>query len=122
MLSRGAVRQAEAAIVWRGSDTLRFGRLQQLARALNADRVVIGWIERLDLDEGGWGGPGAGVGRHFLSGFATVTVQVFDPKQGRIMFQVQESAYEIGVVRGRVAEGLLRRVLERAVPSLVRVL
>jgi hypothetical protein len=123
VLSRGAVRQAESAIGWRGADVLRFARVEQLARALNADRVVLGWIERLDLDRGGGGGlGGGGAARHFMTGFAMVRVQVFDARQGRIIFQVQESASEIGVIRGRVAEQLLTHVLERVLPPLLSVL
>jgi Arc/MetJ family transcription regulator len=117
LLSRAAVRQAASAIGWRGSDALRFARLQELARRLNADRIVIGWIQRLELDQGG--SQGGGGGRNFVSGFATVTVQVFDVKQGRIVSHVQESAYEIGVVRARIAERLLRTILERALPSVL---
>jgi len=118
LLSRAAVRQAASAISWKGSDVLRFARLQELARWLNANRVVIDWIERLEMDQGGSQG-GSG-GRNFVSGFATVTVQVFDVKQGRIASQVQESAYEMGVVRARVAERLLRKILERALPSVLQ--
>ncbi len=120
VVSRDAVRQAESAMAWRGSDALRFARLQELARALNVDRLVVGWIQRLDLDQGGGGGPQAGGGgRHFLSGFATVTVQVFDAKQGRILSQAQESAYELGLIRARVTGRLLQHALERALPSIL---
>lgn len=121
VLPRGTVRQAESALQWKRSDVLRFARLRDLGRAVGADRLLVGWIERMDLDQGGGGGgQGAGVGRYF--GFATIRVQVFDPKQGRIMFQVEESAYEIGMIRARVAERLLLHVLERTLPSLLPVL
>jgi len=120
VLSRVAVRQSESAIGWRGSDVLRFARLQELARRLGANRVLVGWIQQLELDQGGGGGSQAGGGgRHFMSGFATVTVQVFDAKQGRIVSPVPASDNEIGLVRARVTERLLHKVLEGALPSVL---
>ena len=119
VLSRMAVREAESAIAWRASDMLRFARLQQLARALNAVRLMVGWIQRFDLDRSGPGGQGGGGGR-FFSGFATVTVQVFDAKEVRVVSQVQQSAYERGTAtRSVMAERLLRTVLEHALLSVI---
>jgi hypothetical protein len=118
LLSRAAVRQAASSIGWKGSDVLRFARLQELARRLNADRIVTGWIQRLEVNQGGSGSPVPG-GGNAVTGFATVNVQIFDVKQGRIVSQVQESAYETGLVRARVAEQLLHRILERALPSVL---
>jgi hypothetical protein len=118
LLSRASVRQAELAIGWRRPDALRLSRLQELARRLNANRVVIGLIQRLDVEQGGsLGGNG---GSNPPTGFATVAVQVFGVKEGRIVSQVQESGYEIGVVRARLAERLLQRILERALPSVLQ--
>jgi len=119
LLSRAAVRQAASEIGWKGADVLRFARLQELARRLNADRIVTGWIQRLEVNQGGSSSPVPG-GGNAVTGFATVNVQVFDAKQGRIVSQVQESAYEIGLVRARVAEQLLHTVLERAFPSVLQ--
>jgi hypothetical protein len=53
LLSRATVRQAASAIGWTGSDVLRFARLQELARRLNANRIVTGWIQRLEVEQGG---------------------------------------------------------------------
>jgi len=117
--SRESVRQAEAALGWKATDVLQFARLQQLARAVNADRLLIGRIERLGL--GGGGGQNAGGGQQ-KSGFASVTVQIFDARQGRIIFQAQASAYDGGVNLGKTAERLLRDVLERVLPSVLPVL
>jgi Curli production assembly/transport component CsgG len=122
VLPRADVRQAASAIGWKGSDVLRYARLQELARRLNANRIVIGWIQRLEVDQGARGGGArdGGGGRNMVTAFATVNVQVFDVKQGGIVSQVQEGGYEMGVVRARVAEQLLRRILERALPSVLQ--
>ena len=120
VLPREAVRQAESAMAWQRSDVLRFARRRELGRAVGADRLLIGWIERLDLDRGGGGG-GAGnqAGRHAMSGFAAIRVQVFDVAQGRIVSEVQQSGYEQGVISGGVTARLLLHLLERIVPSLL---
>jgi hypothetical protein len=116
VLSRVAVREAESAIGWQGVDVLRFDRLQRLARMVGADRLLVGWIQRLVLDRSGTERQGGG---HFFSGFATVVVQVFDAEQGRLVSQVQQSAYEPSAIGPVVTERLLRRVLERAIPSVL---
>ena len=117
VIPRATVRQAESAIGWQGSDVLRFARLQQLAHTLNADLLLVGWIGRLEFDRGGGGAQSRA--RHLMTGFGTVTVQVFDPRQGRMVSQVDQSAYEIGVVESGVAERLIRRIVEATVPSVL---
>jgi hypothetical protein len=118
VIPRATVRQAQSAIGWRGSDVLRFARLGELARTLDADLLLLGWINRLDLDRGSGGGGQRGA-RHMVTGFATVTVRVFDPRQGRVVSEVEQSAYEVGIVDTRVAERLIRRVVEATVPSIL---
>lgn len=120
VIPRATVRQAESAMAWRGSDVLRFARLRELARALDADLLLVGRIDRLDLDQsGGNGGGSQGRGFRTMSAFAAVTVQVFDPRQGRIVSHVERSAYNLGVVQSRVAEQLIRRVVEATVPAVM---
>src|SRR5262249_26401879 len=89
VIPRATVRQTESAIRWQGSDALRFARLQELARALGADFLLVGRIDRLDLDRGGGGG-GQSRARQQATGFGAVTVQVFDPRQGRVVSQVEQ--------------------------------
>lgn len=121
VIPRATVREAESAIRWQGSDVLRFARLQELARALDADFLLVGRIDRLDLDRGSGGGAQTRA-RHLTTGFAAVTVQVFDPRQGRLVSQVEQSAYEVGIVDARVAERLIRRVVEATVPSILPII
>jgi hypothetical protein len=116
VLSRVAVREAESAIGWRGADVLRFDRLKQLAGLLNADRLMVGWIQRFVLDRSGTGGQGGG---HFFSGLVAVMVQDFDPRQGRLVSQVQQGAYEPSATAPVVTDRLLRSVLERVLPSIL---
>lgn len=118
VIPRATVRQAESGLGWQGSDALRFARLRELARALDADLLLLGWFERLDLDRGS-SGNAQGRGTPQVTAFAAVTVQVFDPRQGRIVSQVEGSAYEIGIVNSRVAERLIQRVVEGTVPSIL---
>jgi hypothetical protein len=121
VIPRATIRQAESAMRWQGSDVLRFARLQELARTLDADFLLVGRIDRLDLDRGGGGGAQSRA-RHMATGFAAVTVQVFDSRQGRLVSQVEQSAYEVGIVDTRVAERLIRRVVEATVPSILPVI
>ena len=116
VLSRVAVREAESAIGWQGADVLRFDRLKRLAGMLNADQLMVGWIQQFVLDRGGTEGQGGG---QFFSGLVTVVVQVFDAKQGRLVSQVQQSAYELSAPASVVTERLLRSVLARALPSVL---
>ena len=116
VLSRVAVREAEAAIGWQGADVLRFDRLNRLAELLKADRLMVGWIQGFVLDRSGTGGQGGG---HFFSGLITVVVQVFDAKQGRLVSQTQQSAYEPSATGPVGTERLLRSVLEHALPSIL---
>jgi hypothetical protein len=57
--ARRAIQQAEVSLGWRSDDPLRFDRLQALARAIGADRLVVGWITLLTVESGGSddGGP-----------------------------------------------------------------
>ncbi len=121
VIPRATVRQAESAMRWKGSDALRFARLQELARTLDADFLLVGRIDRLDLDRGSGGGAQSRA-RHMATGFAAVTVQVFDPRQGRLVSQVEQSAYEVGIVDARVAERLIRRVVDATVPSILPII
>ncbi len=121
VIPRAAVRQAESAIRWQPPDSLSFARLKELARTLDADFLLVGRIDRLDLDRGGGGG-GQTRARHLSTGLATITVQVFDPRQGRIVSHTEQNAYEVGVVDTRVAERLIRRVVEATVPSILPII
>ena len=121
VIPRDAVRQAESAMGWQRSDVLRFARLQDLAHALNADFLVVGWINRLDMDrEGGsfHGDPGL----FFITGYITVTVQVFDPQQARIVSRVERSDSEVGTVRSFVAQRLIARAIEQTLPSILPII
>ena len=123
VIPRAAVRRAESALGWQGSDVLRFARLRELARALGADLLVLGRIDRLELGgDGSTSNQNRGGRNGVVIGFAAVVVQVFDPRQDRIVSEVQRSAYETGVVSGRVGERLIQRLLEATVTSIMPVI
>jgi hypothetical protein len=123
VIPRATVRQAESALGWHGSDVLRFARLRELARALGADLLVLGRFDRLELGgEGTTGIQNRGGRSGLVMGFATIVVQVFDPRQDRIVSEVKRSGYEIGVVSARVGERLIQRLLEETVTSIMPVI
>jgi len=107
---RAAVRRAEASLEWRNEDVLRFDRLEALARAIGADRLVIGWITMLVIDTGGSheGGP------HEAD--VSVVVQVFDATQGRIVAETGGWAYTVLGTRTILAERGLHLALAPIVP------
>lgn len=125
LIPRGAVRQVEAAMGWRPRDALSFSRLGQLAARVGADHLVVGWIRRLELDAEGPGIHRPGFGFRLLSGSATVLLQIFDARQGRIVVEAPGDGSTIGSIRTVVAEQVLheataqalRRVLARVAPA-----
>jgi hypothetical protein len=115
VMPRGTMRQAEAALGWRPWDVLSFSRLGQLAGRVGADNLVVGWIRLLHLDPEGPGIGRLGFGRP-LSGSATVLLQIFDARGGRIVAESPGDGYAIGQVRAFVAEQALHQATAQALP------
>jgi hypothetical protein len=78
VLPRTELRAAERKLAWRTHDALDFNRLQVLGQAIQADRLVVGWITRMTVYR-----------QDFLlfASDAAVTTQVFDVRQGRVVWQ-----------------------------------
>jgi hypothetical protein len=116
VVPRAQVKAKENALHWREADALRFARLGELAQAVGADRVVVGWIRQLALDRLGGSGTnvdiGGGGGGGLIDGLAVVVVQVFDASRGRIVYQTQ--------VEGHAMGGLPTQVAQQAVDDAVR--
>lgn len=119
VIPRQDVRRAEREINWQDSDVLRFARLSELGRAAQADRLVAGWIERLDLDAGRVRIGFPHISTYPLSGFATLRIQVFDVVQGRIIAEATGSAYGWGVTPLFAAEQALRDAAARTLPGVM---
>jgi hypothetical protein len=105
------VRAAESALRWQEADALRFARLQALAHAAGADRVVVGQIRQFALDTAGGGGGrdfelGGGTGG-MMTGLAVVLYQIFDAASGRIVYQTQVPGHSVGTITGLAAAGAL---------------
>jgi hypothetical protein len=115
VISRDTVRQAEVALGWRPWDVLSFSRLAQLAGRIGADELVVGWIRMLHLDTEGPGIGRLGFGQ-LLSGSATVLLQIFDVRQGRVVAEAPGDGYTIGQVRAFVAEQVLHLATAQALP------
>ncbi|HKX16385.1 MAG TPA: hypothetical protein VJT33_00035 [bacterium] len=122
VVPREQVRADEGGLRWHDSDVLRFARLAELARATEADHVVVGWIQSLVLDRLGGGGAdldfGGGAGGGVLSGLAVVTVQVFDASQGRIVYQTKLTGHSLGTLPYMVVENAIDDAVRRAVPEI----
>jgi hypothetical protein len=124
VVPRDRVKAAEYALRWRTDDALRFGRLQQLAAAVGADRVVVGWIRQLTVEgNGGGGGPdfdlGGGAGG-LITGLAVVEYQVFDAAQGRIVYETESEGHAVGGVSlPRAAQATLDDVDRRGAAQLI---
>jgi hypothetical protein len=119
VIPRQDVRRAEREINWQDSDVLRFARLSELGRAAQADRLVAGWIERLDLDGGRFRIGFPHISTSPLNGFAAVRIQVFDVVQGRIIAEATGSAYGIGATPLFAAEQALRDAAARTLPGVI---
>jgi hypothetical protein len=119
VISRATMERAEAAMGWREPDALRFGRLAQLAQAVDASRLVVGWIPSFSSG-GGSGDIPAPDGNGMPIAQAAVVIQVFDAAQGRIVAETRSGATTIGALPSILIEQVLREAVEPTVPWLLR--
>lgn len=122
VVPRATMERAEAAMAWRGEDALRFARLEQLARAVGAGRLVVGWILTLSAGGGGNGDVPTPDGNGMPIAQAVVLVQVFDAAQGRIVAEMRHGATAVGTVPSLLVEQVLGEALEPTVPWLLRII
>jgi len=120
MVPPQAMRQAESALRWQGSDVLTYARLTDLAQRAHADLLVVGWIKLFAVgsDDGDRGIPSGGM----FSGTATVVVQVFDPAQGRLVWETSGSGQSQGFVLSIVIQDILHRAIAPTVQPALSVL
>jgi hypothetical protein len=122
VIPRDVIERAEAQLHWNEADVLHFGRLQTLAGLVHADRLAVGWIEALAVEQSGGqppldvSGPSAGGP---MTGFASLVLQLFDAAQGRIVAEVRGTGYAIGGPRPRVIEQVLKNALDPLAKSLL---
>ncbi len=125
VIPRATMQQAEGAARWQEADVLHFDRLRALARAVGADRLVVGWIPQLVVEAGGGGGstPMSSDGGGPPSAFVNIVVQVFDGAEARVVAQTHQSADIVfGASRSQLATQVLHTALERALPDVLRLL
>jgi hypothetical protein len=124
VIARATMQQAEGAMRWQEPDVLHFDRLRALARAVSADRLVVGWIPLLQVESGGGGSvPLSDDGNGLATALVNIVVQVFDEAQARIVGETRQSAdITIGVSRPQLATQVLHVALERAQPDVLRML
>lgn len=124
VVPRDQVRAKESELQWREADALQFTRLGELAHAVGADRVVVGWIRELTWSTGGGGGrgnidtAGGGTGGTVL-GLADVVYQVFDAPQGRIVYETRAQGNSVGGLRYTAAAAVLDDAGRRATARLL---
>ena len=123
VIPRPTMQQAEGAMRWQEPDVLHFDRLRALARAVAADRLVVGWIPLLQVESGGGGSVPVPDDGSVATALVNVVVQVFDEAQARVVGQTRQSAdITIGVSRPQLATQVLHIALERALPDVLRML
>ena len=124
VIPRATMQQAEGAMRWQEADVLHFDRLRALARAVGADRLVVGWIPQLVVEAGGGGGstPMSSDGGGPPNAFVNIVVQVFDGAEARVVAETHQSADIIGASRSQLATQVLHTALERALPDVLRLL
>ncbi len=124
VIPRPTMQQAEGAMRWQEPDVLHFDRLRALARAVAADRLVVGWIPLLQVESGGGGSvPLSDDGNGVATALVNLVVQVFDEAQARVLGETRQSTdITIGISRPQLATQVLHIALERAQPDVLRML
>jgi hypothetical protein len=124
VIPRETMQRAEGAMRWQEADVLHFDRLRALARAVAADRLVLGWIPLLQVEASGGGGvPVPDDGGGPPTALANLVLQVFDETQARVVAETRGSAeITIGVSRSQLAVQVLHIALARAQPDVLRML
>jgi len=110
VLPRGEVRGAERSLGWHAQDALNYSRLGALAQALHADRVMLGWITRVSLF------------RQDVLVFnadAALNMQMFDARQGRIVWQHGTDGYGLAGFPDFAAQIAVERALARGLSAAV---
>lgn len=123
VIPRVTMQRAEGAMRWRETDVLHFDRLRALARAVAADRLVVGRIPLLQVEAGGGGGvPIPPDGNGPPTALVNLVVQVFDEAEARIVAEAHASADIIGATRPQLTEQVLHVALDRGLPDVLRLL
>jgi hypothetical protein len=124
LIPREAMRRAEGAMRWQETDVLHFDRLRALARAVAADRLVLGWIPLLQVEATGGGGvPVPDDGGGPPTALVNLVLQVFDETQARVVAETRGSAeITMGISRSQLAVQVLHIALARAQPDVLRML
>lgn len=124
VISPETMQRAEDSMHWQSQDVLHFDRLRALARAVSADRLVVGWIPLFSVDAtgGGAGFPRTADGNGPPTATANIVVQVFDQSAGRLVAETKQRASVLGVTRSQAARFVLDVALERALPDVLRFL
>jgi hypothetical protein len=110
VLPRGEVRAAERALGWRSRDALNFSRLEALAQALHADRILVGWISRATVYRQDFA---------LFAGDAVINTQLFDARQGRIVWQRESFGSGLSGLPDFALQIALERAAARGVAAAV---
>lgn len=125
MIPRDAVQRSEQEMRWSDADVLHFDRLRALAGVVGADRLIVGWIQRLTVEGGGGAGGRIGLmdGGDGAAGATRaeveLVVQVFDAGQGRLVDEAQYFASGVGGPRAELAKRVMDHALRPAIPALL---
>ena len=119
VVERATMEQAETQLGWRGDEVLRVARLRALARAANADQLVVGWITLLAVSVGGGGSKPPDGGNGPPTALSNLVLQVFDAAQGRIVSETHESGFAMGASPHLLQEWALHRAMAPAIAPLV---
>jgi hypothetical protein len=112
VLPRSEVSGTERSLGWRGQDALKFDRLGALTQAMHCDRVVTGWIDRVAVVQ---------QGLFLFSGQAALNTQVYDARQGRIVWQQWSDGFAVGGTPDFAVVRAIHDALARVVPAALAV-
>jgi hypothetical protein len=110
VLPRVTVLAEERTLGWHSPDVLNFSRLGALAQGVQADRLVVGWITRVAVTR---------LDLFVFSGDVAMNVQVFDARQGRIVWQRETEGFGLAGIPDAAVETAIAHGLARTVQAAV---
>jgi len=111
VIPRNVMREKQAAMGWQGKDGLSATRVGELAAAAGADHLIVGEIDRFDMERSTGTGGGGKYQVHTV-----IRVQVFDASQKRFTGRGSGDGVALGQTQSIAGQQALRQALAAALP------